>query len=377
MSFSRYSMQSIGDDDIDLAVSALKSGTLTGGEFLDRFEKALCDYTGASYAVCFSSATAALHASYAVCGIGSDDEVIVPAITFAATANALLFLGAKPIFCDINFSDGLIDVGKIEALITPKTKAIVPVHYAGSIANMEAIRSIAQKHNLIVIEDAAHSLGSFCGDRSAGGFGALGVFSFHPVKPITTGEGGAVVTDSAELAEKLLLFRSHGIVKKTLWSQDMVMLGNNYRLNEMSCALGVSQLAKLDGFIAQREKIAQIYIKAFHKSPIFTLKAGVESRSSRHLFPVLLDRSLWCTKEEIFTKLVQANIGVQVHYKPVYKHSYYQQRYPNQSLLMNSEEFYSAELSLPCHQQMSEDEAWFVADKLMDIVSSCKSGCHL
>ena len=194
------------------------------------------------------------------------------------------------------------------------------------------------------------------------------MFSFHPVKPITTGEGGAAITDSLELADKLRLFRSHGIEKKSLWNQDMLMLGYNYRLSDINCALGVSQLKKLDLMVQRREKIAQIYIEAFKNSPVFTLKEADGIRSSRHLFATVLDRSLWCKKEAIFVAMQQANIGVQVHYKPIYKHSYYKARFANQPALSNSEDFYKATLSLPCHQQMSEEEARFVVKvKLVEV----------
>lgn len=377
MPISRYSTQQINDSDIEAVVSALRSDTLTGGEFVARFEEALAKYTGANYAVVFSNATAALHASYFACGVKPNDEVIVPAITFAATANAALYLDATPVFCDIAYNSGLIDTAKIEELITPKTKLIAPVHYAGSIANMEAIRSIAKSHSLMIVEDAAHALGSFHSGKSAGTFGDIGVFSFHPVKPITTGEGGAAITDNEELAKKLRLFRSHGIERKTLWNQDMVMLGYNYRLSDINCALGASQLNRLDLMIEQREKIAQVYIEAFKNSPIYTLKEDSSIRSSRHLFPILLDRGFWCKKEDIFSALQKQGIGVQVHYKPVYKHSYYQNRFPNQPTLLNSEEFYTAEISLPCHQLMSEDNARFVAEKLLEIIDSHKgSSCY-
>lgn len=358
MRLDRYSTQQIDNDDIAAVVAALKGESLTGGPFVEQFEADLCAYTGAKFCVTFSNATAALHAAYAVCGIAAQDEVIVPAITFAATANAALYCNATPVFADIRFSTGLIDESKIEAHITPRTKAIVPVHYAGNLCDMDTINRIAQKHNLIVIEDAAHALGSFdAAGKSAGTFGQMGIFSFHPVKPITTGEGGAVVTDDEKLAEKLRLFRSHGIERGRLWNQEMVTLGYNYRLSDIACALGISQLKKLNRLIGAREAVASQYDTAFKgHSRLFPLRrsAGI---TSRHLYPVLLDRTLWCAKESIFEGLKNEGIGVQAHYKPVYRHAFYRSRFPAQAALNESEDFYRAELSLPCHSLMSAQEA--------------------
>ncbi|MGE4294805.1 MAG: UDP-4-amino-4,6-dideoxy-N-acetyl-beta-L-altrosamine transaminase [Campylobacterales bacterium] len=375
MRLDRYSTQSIDEADIQAVVAVLRGGSLTGGEAVERFEADLCAYTQAAHCVTFSSATAALHAAYAVCGIGAQDEVIVPAITFAATANAALYCGARPVFADIRFSDGLIDARRIEALITPKTRAIVPVHYAGALCDMAALKPIAQKHNLTVIEDAAHALGSFdAAGKSAGTFGRMGIFSFHPVKPITTGEGGAIVTDDALLADRLRLFRSHGIQKGRLWDQEMVMLGHNYRLSDIACALGSSQLAKLDAHLAKRQAVADFYDRFFKNSDrIFPLRPANTARHSRHLYPVLLDSGLWCAKESIFETLRAQGIGVQVHYKPVYRHRFYRELFGELSL-PQSEDFYRAALSLPCHGELTIDEAAQAAQALLDAVNqaACK-----
>ena len=375
MQLERYSTQQIDQADIAAVIAVLESGTLTGGEAVDRFEADLCAYTGARFAVTFSSATAALHAAYSVSDIGPEDEVIVPGITFAATANAALYCDATPVFADIRFGNGLIDTAKLESLITPKTKAIVPVHYAGNLCDMAAIDRVAQKHGLTVIEDAAHALGSRDeSGKSAGTFGKMGIFSFHPVKPIATGEGGAVITDDETLARDLRLFRSHGIEKGRLWNQEMTMLGYNYRLSDIACALGSSQLKKLNTRLAEREAIACRYDEAFAgHNKIFPLRSAPQQVRSRHLYPVLLDRSLWCAKEQIFQSLQEQGIGVQVHYKPVYQHRYYQARLGPLSR-PECEDFYRAELSLPCHSGLNSQEVEAVIGRLNDAIEQAACG---
>ncbi|MDR0747489.1 MAG: UDP-4-amino-4,6-dideoxy-N-acetyl-beta-L-altrosamine transaminase [Helicobacteraceae bacterium] len=356
MYVDRYSSHAIDEEDIASVVDALKSGVLTQGAALEAFESALCRYTGAKYAVAVCNATCALHIAYLAAGLGGGD-VIIPAITFAATANAALFCGAKPVFADIIFESGLIDPRSIEALITRKTTAIVPVHYAGSLCDMQTINDIAARHNLIVIEDAAHAIGSFSAEgRSAGRFGGMGVFSFHPVKPITTGEGGAIVTDDPEMARKLRLLRSHGIERGELWEQDMTMLGFNYRIGEINCALGLSQLKKLDRSVKRRAEIAAHYDRAFANGSLITpLKIPDQRSHSRHLYPVLLDESI--DKAKLFARLRERGIGTQTHYKPIYRHSFYRLALPDQKPLPNAEAFYEAELSIPCHAALSDDDA--------------------
>ncbi|MEA1916712.1 MAG: aminotransferase class I/II-fold pyridoxal phosphate-dependent enzyme, partial [Campylobacterota bacterium] len=264
-----YSCQSINEDDIEAVVEALKSSHLTQGERVLEFEKALCEYVGVKHAVTFNSATSALHSAYIAAEIGIDDEVITTPISFVATSNMFVELGAKPIWCDVKL-DGNIDERFIERLITSKTKAIVPVDFAGKSVEMEKILQIASKHNLMVIDDASHALGAEFSGKKVGSMADMSIFSFHAIKPITTAEGGAVVTNSNELAKKLIKIRSHGIVKKTLWNSDMDSMGYNYRLSDVAASLGVSQLKRLDAFIQKREQIAQIYAEAFKNSKLFT-----------------------------------------------------------------------------------------------------------
>ena len=363
-----YSTQLIQNDDIEAVVEVLKSAHLTQGEKVEEFEEALCEYTGAAYAVTFNSATSALHAAYFVAGLGEGDEVITSPISFVATSNMLLEVGATPVWCDVKL-DGNIDERFIERLITPKTKAIVPVHFSGNPVVLEKIHSIAKEHNLLVIEDAAHALGASVDGKKIGSFSDMTIFSFHAIKPITTGEGGAVLTNDEEFANRLRLFRSHGVVKKQLWNSDMSMMGYNYRLTEFAAALGLSQLKKLDGFIQKREEIATYYDERFkNSSRLFsTIKVANGAKSSRHLYPIVLSPALQCPKEDIFKELQERGVGVQVHYKPIYQNSFYKERFGDVSLFV-ANDFYRSEISIPCHQKMTLEDAKEVADTVLDVV---------
>ena len=364
MGTDRYSTQSIDESDIAAVVAALRSESLTGGSALEAFEAALCAYTGAKEAIAFSSATAGLHGALAVCDLPAQSEVIVPAISFAATANAALYCNLTPRFVDIRFSTGCINPEAIEAAITPRTRAIIAMHYAGNLCEMETINALAEKHNLIVIEDAAHALGSHLNGRHAGTFSSMGVFSFHPVKPITTAEGGAVITDDAQLAQKLRLFRSHGIERGRLWHQEMVQLGYNYRLSELHAALGVSQMGRLEQFIQKRAAIAATYDAAFAPSDrLFSLHFRAHLRAGYHLYPLLLAPELWCAKEDLFATLLEEGIGVQVHYRPIYRHRYYADRF-GVCDCPDAESFYRAELSLPCHPGIDPPQAEAIAQRI-------------
>lgn len=370
-----YSRQSIDQSDIDAVIEALKGDFLTGGKRVVEFEEALAKYLGVKYVCVMNSATSALHVAYQIIGLQEGDELITTPLTFAATSNTALQCGAKPIFCDIKF-DGNIDEKKIEALITPKTKAIAPVDFGGNPLNIHAIKAICDKHKLFLIEDASHALGSVIDGKKVGNIADMTIFSFHAIKPITTFEGGAIATNNEAFYEKVKLLRSHGIVKKELWNSDMIVLGENYRLSDVACALGISQLKRLDNFIARRTEIAHYYDERFLNNPFFTtISIDKNKKSAYHLYPILLDRSLWCSKEEIFKALHVKGLGVQVHYKPIYKFSYYKNLF-GEFRLPNTEEFYKAELSIPCHQGMSMEDAVLVADTLLEVLSSIK-GCKL
>lgn len=361
------SRQNISQEDIDEVVRVLKSSHLTQGKEVELFEEAICDYIGCKYAVTFSSATSALLAAYSVVGIQEGDEVITTPISFVATSNMFVTLGAKPVWCDVKL-DGNIDERFLERLITPKTKAIVPVDFAGKPVEIHKINEIAKKHNLLVLQDSSHAFGSSIDGKKIGTFADMTIFSFHAIQPLTTGEGGCVVTDSEEFAEKLRLFRSHGMVKKQLWTSDMVSMGYNFRLTELAAALGRSQLKRLDSFLATRDKIAAYYDEQFKGHKLFsTVKLKENTRSSRHLYPIVLSPGLQCPKEDIFAELQDRGIGVQVHYRPIYQNSFYQERF-GETHLHVSDDFYRSEISIPCHQEMSLQDAKFVADTLLEVI---------
>lgn len=363
-----YSTQLIEDDDIEAVTQTLKSNFLAQGPKVAEFEEALCQYTQTHYAVAFNSATSALEALYVVCNIHKDDEIITTPISFVATSNMFVTLGAKPIWCDVKL-DGNIDENQIEKLITKKTKAIVPVDFAGKPVNIHKIKEIANKHNLLVLEDASHALGSSINEQKIGSFADATVFSFHAIKPITTNEGGAVVTNDAILAEKLRLFRSHGMIKKELWNSDMVSMGYNLRLTEVAAALGISQLKKLDRFVKIRNKIAHYYDQRFSSCKLFlTQKIEENQQTSRHLYPIILNPELHCLKEEIFQEMQSKGLGVQVHYKPIYQNSFYKEKFGEYSLDV-ANDFYKSEISIPCNQTMSMEDAKYVADTVLEIIN--------
>lgn len=362
-----YSTQAINEDDITAVTKVLRSSHLTQGKQVEAFEQALCDYTGASYAVTFNSATSALMSAYSAAGIGKDDEIITTPISFVATSNMAIALDANPIFCDVKL-DGNIDERLIEKLITPQTKAIVPVHFGGKPVSLKKIQALADKHKLLIIEDACHALGSEVNGQKIGSISDMSIFSFHAIKPITTGEGGAVLTNNKEYAEKLRRFRSHGIIKKKFWNMDMIEMGHNYRMTDIAAALGLSQMKRLDTFIEKRDAIAAYYDDKFKGHKLFqTIKIPENERSARHLYPITLSPSLHCPKEDIFSALHEKGIGVQVHYKPIYQNSFYIDKYGKQNFSV-AEDFYRSELSLPCHQKMNLDEAKYVADTFLKIL---------
>ena len=362
-----YSRQSISQEDIDEVVRVLQSSHLTQGKEVELFEEAICEYIGCKFAVTFNSATSALLGAYAVSDIEPDDEIITTPISFVATSNMFVALGAKPVWCDVKL-DGNIDERFIERLITPKTKAIVPVDFAGKPVEIAKINEIAKKHNLLVIQDSSHAFGSSIDGQKIGTFADMTIFSFHAIKPLTTGEGGCVVTDNPEFAKRLRLFRSHGMVKKQLWNSDMVMLGHNFRLTEFAAALGRSQLKCLDTFLHVRDEIAHYYDERFAGNKLFsTVKLQSNTTSSRHLYPIILSPALQCPKEDIFKELQERGLGVQVHYKPIYQNSYYIDKF-GETRLHVSDDFYRSELSIPCHQEMSMEDAAFVADTFLEVI---------
>ncbi len=375
-----YSTQDINEADVRAVVRSLVSGWLTQGPAVEKFEKDVAKKVGAKYAVAFNSGTAALHAAYFAAGVRKGDEVIVPSLTFAATANAVLYLGAKPIFADSDPNTGNMSVSVARAKITKKTKAIVPVDYSGRPADLHAFRALADKHKIVFIEDGAQSLGAEYYGKSVGIQADMTMFSFHPVKSITTGEGGIIVTDNLKLYDAMRLFRNHGISKdaktfarkdRAAWYQEMQELGFNYRMPEMSAALGSSQLKRLDSFIAKRRAASLRYRKLLANVPNVILPPVecVHEKSAWHLFPVRLARPITYRRDEIFTKMREAGIGVQVHHIPVHTHPYYEKLGYKKGLCPNAEAFVSAEISLPLFPGITVKQQKFVADTLKSILS--------
>jgi len=376
--FIPYGRQYIDEDDISAVISVLKSDWLTQGPKIEEFERALAQYCGADYAVVFNSGTAALHGAYFVSGLGDGDEFVTSPNTFAATANAGLYLGARPVFVDIEKETGNIDVIGIERRITKRTKMIVPVHFAGLPAEMERIFYLAEKYGLSVVEDACHAFGSKYKKELTGKcrYSDMTIFSFHPVKHITTGEGGAVLTNRKDYYEKLLMFRTHGITRKNYigashgdWYYEMHSLGCNYRMTDIQAALGISQLKKLDFFVKKRHLIAERYNEAFEGNPFFDIPTSGEGKfSSRHLYPIRLKEQYRGKRKEIFSALRSRGIGVQVHYLPVYLHPYYRDLGYSEGLCHEAEDFYSREISIPLFPAMEDEDIEHVIRNLLEIL---------
>lgn len=391
-----YGRQSIDDADIEAVVKVLKSDYLTTGPAVAAFEKKVADYVGAKYAVAVSNGTAALHVACLAAGIGEGDEVITTPITFAASANCVLYCGGTPVFADIDPDTYNISPEELESKITPQTKAIIPVHYTGQPCDMDAILEIARKHDLLVIEDGAHALGASYKGKKIGSIADMTCFSFHPVKPVTTGEGGMIVTDNEELYRKLVLYRSHGITRdKDMmqqyedqlqqssdqvlqeaadmlrgdvmdpggWYYQQLELGYNYRITDISCALGISQMDKLDHFLERRRQIAKKYDEAFADIPQIKTPWQQEGcQSGWHLYMIqTMERS----RREVFDGLRQAGIGVNVHYIPVYRHPYYQRNGYAGVHCLNAEAFYERAVSLPIFPGLTGSQQDYVIEHVI------------
>jgi UDP-4-amino-4,6-dideoxy-N-acetyl-beta-L-altrosamine transaminase len=373
-----YGHQWIDEDDAREVVKVLKSGWLTQGPQIQEFEKALCECTGAKYAVVVSSGTAALHIACLAAGISKNDEVITSPITFVASANCVLYCGGRPVFADIQEDTANIDPRAIEKKITARTKAIIPVHFAGHPCDMKEIRNIAKRHSLLVIEDAAHALGAEYKGSKIGScaYSDMTIFSFHPVKAITTGEGGAILTNNKRLYQKLLLFRNHGITKdvrsfaknKGAWYYEMRELGFNYRITDIQAALGISQLKKLDKFVDRRRAIAREYDRAFSGNPFFEVqKERQYARSAFHLYPIRLHKRFISDKKSVFHSLRDKDLGVQVHYIPVYLQPYYKKLGFRKGTCPNSEIYYNREISLPIYPALKADQIRRVIDTVFKV----------
>jgi perosamine synthetase len=366
-----YGRHAISEDDIRAVCDALRSDWLTTGPAVERFEHAVSEFTGAAHSVAVSSGTAALHLVLSALGVGPGDEVVVPALTFVATANAALYCGATPVFADVDATTLLVDPSAVEARITPRTKAIMAVDYAGQPCDYDRLGAIASRHGVTLVADACHSLGATYRERKVGTLAAATVLSFHPVKHITTGEGGMVLTSDSAVADRVRMLRNHGITtdhrqrsRLGTWSYDMAELGQNYRLSDIACALGGSQLGHLPEWLERRRALAAAYDAAFAGcSAIEPLArcAGVEH--AFHLYVVRLNPA--GLRGAAFRALRDAGIGANVHYRPVYEHSYYRRRLGNlHGSCPRAEAAYEAILSLPMFPLMSASDVDLVASRL-------------
>lgn len=358
-----YGRQTIDQEDIKSVIDTLQSDYLTQGPKVKEFETELCKITGAKYAVAVANGTAALHLSMLALEIGPDDAGLTSPMTFVASANCLCYVGAQVQFADIDPCTGLIDPKEIEKNITPESRVLIPVHYAGQSADMEEIHKIAQKNNLYVVEDAAHALGSSYKGHPVGSchYSDLTVFSFHPVKTITTGEGGAITTNNKELFEKLITLRSHGITKlpeQSPWFYEMRELGYNYRLPDILASLGISQLKKLREFANKRKDLAKLYREGFMDNPKVACLTELPNRDNvLHLFPLLINfDTIKISKQELFRQLAQKGIKLQVHYIPVHLQPYYQNLGFKRGDYPIAEKYYSKTISIPLFSTLSKDD---------------------
>lgn len=370
-----YGKQTIDEDDVRAVAETLKSDFLTTGPKIQEFEKKFAEFVDAKYSVAVSSGTAALHLACLAVELKQEEELITSPMTFAASANCALYCGAKPVFVDIK-EDGLIDEELIEERITPKTKIIIPVHYAGLPCNMKKIKEIAGKHNIFIIEDACHALGAEYENTKIGdcAHSDMAVFSFHPVKHITTGEGGMITTNSEEIYKKLLLLRSHGITKdrnellnknEGSWFYEMQMLGFNYRITDIQCALGISQLKKIDEFVGRRREIAKKYDEAFFGvDAVETLRETGNVKNAYHLYVIEVEDS--GKRLELFNHLKENGIFCQVHYIPVHWHPYYQKLGYKKEECPKSGKFYERIISLPMYPSLKNDEQ----EKIVKIINN-------
>jgi UDP-4-amino-4,6-dideoxy-N-acetyl-beta-L-altrosamine transaminase len=370
-----YSRQNIDDEDILEVIKVLRSDFVTQGPKISEFEKKLAAYCDSKFAVVFNSGTSALHGAYGALGLTKGDEFITSPVTFVATVNAGLYVGAKPVFVDVEKHTGNIDTSKIEAKITKKTKLLVPVHYAGHPVDLKQISQIAKKYNLFVVEDACHALGARYKSDKIGNrkYSDMTILSFHPVKHITTGEGGAVLTNNKEFYKNLLMFRNHGITKEQFinksdgdWYYEMQLLGYNYRMTDIQAALGISQLKKLETFVMRRREIAEIYNDAFKGNAYFDIPSETKyAFSSYHLYPIRLKNAYRDKKKAIFSKIRGKGLGVQTHYIPVYWHPYYRNLGFKKGLCPIAEDFYMREISIPVYPSMKKGEQQRVISKIL------------
>lgn len=363
-----YGHQWIEEDDIEAVSNVLRSDYLTCGPQIKKMENTLAEYTGAKFAVAVSNGTAALHCACIAAGIGCGDEVITTPITFAASANCVLYCGARPVFADINPKTYNIDPESIRSHITEKTKAVIAVDFTGQAVQYKEIRELCDKYGLIFIEDAAHAIGTKYNGKQIGSLADMTCFSFHPVKTITGGEGGAILTNDRELYAKLALARTHGIthdkclVEEDLyegpWYYDEISLGYNYRITDFQAALIINQMKKLEKFVKRRKEIVKAYDEAFAQLPeIITQQEIPESDTCRHLYIIRLDLDrLSCTRREFYDAMSAENVQCQIHYIPVYWFSYYKYLGYERGICQQAEDLYKSIMSIPLYPRMIDED---------------------
>jgi perosamine synthetase len=376
-----YGRQLIGDDDIAAVTAVLRGPYLTTGPAVAEFEARFAARVGARHAVAVSSGTAALHAAMFAAGVGPGHEVVTTPLTFVGTANAALYLGARPVFADIHADTLNVDPARVEAALTPRSRVLAPVDFAGQPCELAALRALARGRGMMVVEDAAHALGARVAGRPVGALSDLTIFSLHPVKHVTTGEGGVVTTDDAELARRLRRFRNHGIATESaerqaagaLWSP-MVDLGFNYRLTDIQCALGHSQLPKLEQFLAAREAIAERYLVALKDLPGIAIpRVAPDVRHAWHIFPVLVEPArLRVGRDDVFAALRAEGIGVTLHYVPAYWHPYYERLGYPRGLCPVAEDVTARLFSLPIFPGMTDADVEDVVAALWKVVGHYK-----
>lgn len=374
--FIPYGRHLIDEDDLEAVAAVLRSDWLTTGPKVAEFEEGVAAFTGAAHGVAVCNGTAALHAAMHALHIGPGDEVVVPPMTFAATANCVLYQGGTPVFADVDPDTLLIDPEKVEAAITPRTRAIIAVDYAGQPCDYPRLREIADRHGLRLVADGCHALGAELSGARVGTLADLTVFSFHPVKHVATGEGGMIMTDDPGLASAMRSFRSHGITsdhrqreKAGSWFYEMVELGYNYRITDIQCALGISQMKKLPGFLERRRAVAKLYDRLLAGVPgARPLSLRPEALHAYHLYVVQLAQGI--DRAAMFARLREVRIGVNVHYVPVHLHPYYRERFGHgPGLCPVAEAAYERIISLPMHAGLSDADVERVAGSLQEALA--------
>ncbi len=379
-----YGRQWIDEEDIEAVASVLRSNLITCGPKVEELEKKLCDYTGAKYAVAVNSGTSALHCACIAAGIKEGDEVITTPMTFAASANCILYCGAKPVFADIDPDTYNIDPRSIEKHVTSKTKAVIAVDFTGQVVKVNEIRSICDKYNLVFIEDAAHSIGSSYNGKSVGNLADMTCFSFHPVKTVTSGEGGAILTNNRQFYDRLYLAHTHGITHDERlmeeaphegpWYYEQIGIGYNYRMTDFQAALLISQMSKLEQFKARRQEIVNKYNTAFaDNDELFIQKEITESDTCRHLYIIQLNfEKLKCSRREFFDAMSAENVQCQIHYIPVYWFPHYKRMGYKKGICPNAEKMYEGIMSIPLYPKMSDEDVDDVIRAINKVLTAYK-----